>query len=171
MRSDVKREDRIVFFVFLSYLAAHVLGCVLGYSLGSRLFGKEVINPLLLTLLYVVHIYANLLVAVVLAYVLDFFRPGLSKRLNIFLFTFLSHLVLVGYILLLYFLLSGWNFGKLFNLGKSIFVYFTLPLGLMFFVSNLVGKAMGYTFVPADRKAMVQGSQSETTSSTKSQGG
>jgi hypothetical protein len=166
MRSDVKREDRIVFFVFLSYLAAHVLGCVLGYSLGSRLFGKEVINPLLLTLLYVVHFFAVAFAGAALAYVLDFFRRGLPDRLNFFLFIFLSHLVLVGFLLFLYFAFSGWNFGKLFNLGKTIFVYFTLPLGLMFFVSNLVGKAMGYTFVPAERKAMFQGSQSETTSST-----
>jgi len=166
MRSDVKWEDRMAFVFLLSYLAAHVFGCVLGYLLGSRLFGKEVINPFLLVLLYVVHVYANLLVGVALDYVLYFFRPRLSDRLNFLLFAFLSHLVLVGVPLFLYFALSDWNFGKLFNLGKPIFVYFTLPLGLMFFVLNLVGRAMGYTFVPAEGKAMVQGSQSEVVSST-----
>jgi len=149
----------------LSYLAAYVFGCVLGYLLGSRLFGKEVINPFLLVLLYVVHFFATALVAAALFSVLDFFRRGLPDRVNDFLFAFLSHLVLVGFILFLYFAFSDWNFGKLFNLGKLIFVYFTLPLGLMFFVLNLVGRAMGYTFVPAEGKAMVQGSQSEVVSS------
>jgi len=158
---------------FLFYLVSHVLGCVLGYLLGSRLFGvnetifrKEVINPFLLVLLYVVHYFGLVFAGVVLDHVLDFFRRGLPERLNVFLFTFLSHLVLVGYILLLYFAFSDWNFGKLFNLGKLIFVYFTLPLGLMLFVLNWVGEAMGYTFVPAEGKAMVQGSQSEVVSST-----
>ncbi|WP_299209683.1 AAA family ATPase [Thermocrinis sp.] len=151
--------------VLLSYLAAHVFGCVLGYLLGNRLFGKEVINPFLLVLLYVVHVYATALVAAALFSVLDFFRRGLPDRVNALLFMFLSHLVLVGVPLFLYFAFSNWNFGKLFNFGKPIFVYFTLPLGLMFFVLNLVGRAMGYTFVPAEGKAMVQGSQSEVVSS------
>jgi len=72
---------------------------------------------------------------------------------------------LVALFLFLYFLFSGWDFGKLLNLGTYVFIYFILPLGVSFFVMNLIGKAMGYSFVP-EQKTMVQGSQSETVSST-----
>jgi hypothetical protein len=83
------------------------------------------------------------------------------------LFMFLSHLVLFASFLFLYFWLSGWNFWKLFNLSVYVFIYFILPLGVSFFVMNLIGKAMGYSFSPEDeQKVMVQGSQSETVSST-----
>jgi antibiotic biosynthesis monooxygenase (ABM) superfamily enzyme len=63
----------------LLYIVAHVLGCVLGYLLGDRLFGKEVINPFLLTLLYVVHYFVIPFVYEALSYVLNLFQPGLSN--------------------------------------------------------------------------------------------
>jgi hypothetical protein len=79
MRSDVEWEDRVESFIVLSHLATHVFGCVLGYLLGNRLFRKELIGPLPLTLLYVVHFFANAIVGGVLEYVLNLFRPGLSN--------------------------------------------------------------------------------------------
>lgn len=54
----------------------------------------------------------------------------------------------------------------LFNLGTYVLIYFILPLGVSLFGMNLIGKAMGYSFSLEDeQETMVQGSQSETTSS------
>jgi len=79
---------------------------------------------------------------------------------------FLSHLVLIASFLFLYFWFSGRDFGKLFNLGTYVLIYFILPLGVSLFAMNLIGKALGYSFEFEDEeKAMVQGSQSETVSS------
>jgi len=175
MKDDVRREeeDRLV---FLLYIGAHVLACVLGYFLGHYLFDKPIfrewfIDLLVLPLLYVILYFANVFVAVGLGYVFQFFRKRnlfkLLRWLDLFSFVFLSYLVLFASFLFLYFWLSGWDSGKLFNLSVYVLIYFILPLGLSFFVMNLIGKAMGYSFVPKDEeKAMVQVSQSETVSST-----
>jgi len=148
----------------LLYLFAHVLACGLGYFLGNYFLGKGHISLWLLVLLYVVIFFTNLFGAAGLDPVFNRFRI----RLNIFLHVFLSHLVLITSFLFLYFLFSGRNFGKLFNLGTDVLIYFILPLGVSFFTMNLIGKAMGYSFVP-EQKTMVQGSQSETASSTNHQ--
>jgi hypothetical protein len=161
MRADIKRKDADLFIV-PAYVVAHVLACGLGYLLGNYLFEGR-IGLWFLILLYVVLCFATPFVAIGLESVFNRFR----LILNDFLHLFLSHLVLVALFLFLYFLFSGRDFEKLFNLGTYILIYFTLPLGLSFFAMNLIGKAMGYSFSPEDeQKTMVQGSQSETVSST-----
>ena len=164
MKADVRRkhsDDLAVLF----YLFAHVIACSLGYFFGFYLFDKHILEEsafgIYLPLLYVVIFFANLFVAVGLEPVFKRFQI----RLNVFLFMFLSYLVLFASFLFLYFLFSGRDFGKLFNLGTYVLFYFILPLGLSLFGMNLIGKAMGYSFVP-EQKTMVQGSQSETVSST-----
>jgi hypothetical protein len=173
MRDDVKRKDADLFLV-PAYIVAHVLACGLGFFFGHYLFDKPIFREwfadlLLLPLVYVVLYFANLFVAVGLFFVFESFKrlglPDLSQRLNLFLFTFLSYLILFASFLFLYFWLSGWNSEKLFNLGVYVLIYFILPLGLSLFAMNLIGKAMGYSFED-EQKTMVQGSQSETVSST-----
>ncbi len=162
MKADVKRRpsDELV---FLFYLVAHVLACGLGYFLGNYLFGEGRIGLWSLILLYVVIFFANLFIAAGLEPVFKRFQI----RLNDFLFMFLSYLVLFASFLFLYFLFSGQDFGKLFNLGTHVLIYFILPLGVSLFAMNLIGRAMGYSFsLDDEQKAMVQGSQSETVSST-----
>ncbi len=160
MMADVKRRpsDELV---FLLYLVAHVLACALGYLLGNYFLGEGRISLWFLILLYVVIFFANLFVVAGLAPVFKRFR----LRLNYFLEAFLAYLVLFTPFLFLYFWLSGWNSEKLFNLGTYVLIYFILPLGVSLFAMNLIGRAMGYSFVP-EQKAMVQGSQSEAVSST-----
>jgi ATP-dependent Clp protease ATP-binding subunit ClpA len=111
------------------------------------------------------------LLVLVLVYVLEFFKKrnlfNPLQRLNFFSLMFLSYLVLFASFLFLVFWLSGWDSEKLFNLGTYVFIYFILPLGVSLFAMNLIGKAMGYSFGFEDeQKAMVQGSPSETVSST-----
>jgi hypothetical protein len=161
MRADVRRgpSDELG---FLLYLVAHVLACGLGYFLGNYLFeGRLKLLPLIL--LYVVIFFANLFVAAGLDPVFKRFKI----RLNAFSLVFLSHLVLLASFLFLYFLFSGRDFGKLFNLGTYVFIYFILPLGVSLFAMTLIGKALGYSFgFDDEQKTMVQGSQSEAVSST-----
>jgi len=159
MRDAVRRIDEDILFILL-YLGAHVLACGLGYLLGDYLFeGRIGLLPLIL--LYVVLFLANVFVGIGLEPLFKRFRI----RLNEFLFAFLTHLVLFASFLFLYFWLSGWNYEKLLNLGTYVLIYFIVPLGVSFFVMNLIGKAMGYSFGP-EQKTMVQGSQSETVPST-----
>jgi hypothetical protein len=175
MRDDVRRKDEEGLVVLL-YKVAHVLACGLGYFFGHYLFDKPIfrewlIDLLLLPPLYVVLYFTNLFVAAGLAYVFEFFRKlnlfDLLRRLNLFSFMFLSYLILFSPFLFLYFLFSGRDFEELFNLGTYVFIYFILPLGVSLFGMNLIGKAMGYSFGFEDeQKTMVQGSQSETVSST-----
>jgi hypothetical protein len=160
MRADVKQKAEDI-LDFLLYLGSHVLACCLGYFFGNYFPREGRIDLLDLALLYVILVFTNVFVGLGLLYVFKLFRI----RLNGYLYLFLSHLVLLAPFLFLYFWASGWDFGKLFNLGTYIFIYFTLPLGLSFFVANLISKAMGYFFGP-EQKTMVQGSQSETVSST-----
>jgi hypothetical protein len=167
MRNDVRRYDEEGLEV-LFYRVAHVLACVLGLFSGHFLFDKPIFrNPLidflLVPLLYVVLYFANIFVGVGLVYVLEFFKKrnlfGLLQRLNFFSLMFLSYLVLFASFLFLVFWLSGWNSEKLSNLGGYVLIYFILPLGLSLFGMNLIG-------FEDEQKAMVQGSQSETVSST-----
>ncbi|MFZ8862244.1 MAG: hypothetical protein ACO2PP_17295, partial [Thermocrinis sp.] len=161
MRADVRRRpsDELI---FLFYLGAHVLACGLGYFLGNYLFaGRLGLLPLIL--LYVVLFFAVGFVVVVVEYVFK----RLRIILNEFLFVFLSYLVLFASFLFLYFLFSGRDFGKLFNLSTYVLIYFILPLGVSLFAMNLIGKSMGYSFsLDDEQKTMVQGSQSEAVSST-----
>ncbi|MFZ8860405.1 MAG: AAA family ATPase, partial [Thermocrinis sp.] len=175
MRDDVKRKDEEGLEVLL-YRVAHVLACGLGYFFGHYLFDKPIFKErvadlLVLPLLYVVLYFANIFFAIGLVYVHELFRKrnlfDLLRWLNTFSLMFLSYLVLFASFLFLYFWLSGWNSEKLFNLGGYVFIYFILPLGVSFFIVNLIGKALGYSFSLEDeQKAMVQGSQSEAVSST-----
>jgi ATPases with chaperone activity, ATP-binding subunit len=157
-----RTKEEIYELQALLYLVAHVLACGLGYFLGNYLFeGRLKLLPLIL--LYVVIFFANLFVAAGLDPVFKRFKI----RLNAFSLVFLSHLVLLASFLFLYFLFSGRDFGKLFNLGTYVFIYFILPLGVSLFGMNLIGKAMGYSFsLDDEQKTMVQGSQSEAVSST-----
>ncbi len=169
MMADVRRKGDDSLFVLL-YFVAHVPACVLGFFVGHYLFDKPIfreglIDLLPLTLLYVVLYLANLFVFTGLEHVFKLLR--IRIRLNEFLFAFLSYLVLFASFLFLYFWLSGWNSGKLLNLGTYVLIYFILPLGVSLFGMNFIGKAMGYDFKLEDeQKTMVQGSQSETVSST-----
>jgi hypothetical protein len=177
MRSDIKEEDRSV-LPGLLYIVAYALACGLGYLLGNYLFDKHIlegrIGLLPLILLYVVLYFANGFVAAVLFSVFEFFKKrnlfNLPKWLNFFsfaFFAFLSHLVSLASFLFLYFWLSGWDSGKLFDFSVYVLIYFILPLGVNLFAMNLILKAMGYSFILEDEeKAMVQGSQSEAVSST-----
>jgi hypothetical protein len=175
MRADVKRDDELGLAGFL-YFVAHVLACGLGFSFGRYLFDKPIFREwfadlLVLPLLYVVLYFVNAFVGLGLFLVFEFFKKrnlfNLLQRLNFFSLMFLSYLVLFASFLFLVFWLSGWNSEKLFNLGTYVFIYFILPLGVSFFAMNLIGKAKGYSFSAEDeQKAMVQGSQSETVSST-----
>jgi hypothetical protein len=175
MRNDVRRYDEEGLEV-LFYRVAHVLACGLGFFFGHYLFDKPIFREwfadlLVLPLLYVVLYFANIFVGVGLVYVLEFFKKrnlfGFLQRLNFFSLMFLSYLVLFASFLFLVFWLSGWDSEKLFNLGTYVFIYFILPLGVSLFAMNLIGKAMGYSFGFEDeQKAMVQGSPSETVSST-----
>jgi ATP-dependent Clp protease ATP-binding subunit ClpA len=159
MRADIKRKNDDL--VFLLYLFAQVIACGLGYLLGNYLFEGR-IGLWLLILLYVVLFFATPFVGGSLEPVFERFRIR-----NAFLTAFLSYLISFASFLFLYFLFSGRDFGKLFNLSTYVLIYFILPLGLSFFVMNLIGKAMGYSFVLEDKqKTMVQGSQSEAVSST-----
>jgi hypothetical protein len=164
MRNDVRRgpSDELG---FLLYLGAHVLAYGLANLFGrvvSPIFQLESVGPGVLGLLYVAIFFATSVVGGVLDTVLN-----LSRRWNELLAVFFYYLVLLASFLFLVFWLSGWNSEKLFNLGGYVLIYFILPLGLSFFAMNLIGKAMGYSFGPEDeQKAMVQGSQSETVSST-----
>ncbi len=160
MRVDVRREDE-GWLVFLLYVVAQVLACGLGYFLGNYFFGEGRIGLWFLILLYVVLFFATPFVGGSLEPVFKRFR----LRLNYFLEAFLAYLVLFAFVLFLYFLFSGRDFEKLLNLSTYVLIYFILPLGLSFFAMNLIGRAMGYSFVP-EQKTMVQGSQSETASST-----
>jgi ATPases with chaperone activity, ATP-binding subunit len=172
MKADVKRKDGEEVVVPL-YLGAHVLAWGLGCFFGHYLFDKPIagkwpIDLLLLFPLYVVIYFVNAFVAVGLAPVFDFFKRrnlfGLSRVLNIFSAMFLSYLLLFSFFLFLVFWLSGWNVGKLLNLGTYVLIYFILPLGLSLFVMALIGKAMGYSFGP-EEKAMVKGGQLEADTS------
>jgi SpoVK/Ycf46/Vps4 family AAA+-type ATPase len=170
MRPDVKRKDNDLFLV-PAYPVAHVIACGLGYFLGNYFLGEGRIGLLPLILLYVVLFFANGFLGGVLESVLKFFKKrnlfNLLRWLNFFSLAFLTHLVLFASFLFLYFLFSGRDFGKLLNLSTYVFTYFILPLGVSLFAMNLIGKAMGYSFSLEDeQKAMVQGSQSETVSST-----
>ncbi|MFZ8784936.1 AAA family ATPase [Thermocrinis sp.] len=161
MRKTRTREEEVLVFIPL-YLGAHVLACCLGYFLGNYLFESR-IGLLPLILLYVVLLLANVFVGIGLETLFERFRI----RLNEFLFAFLTHLVLFASFLFLVFWLSGWNSEKLLNLGTYVLIYFILPLGVSLFAMNLLGKAMGYSFgLEDEQKTMVQGSQSETVSST-----
>ncbi|MFZ8860641.1 MAG: AAA family ATPase, partial [Thermocrinis sp.] len=159
------------------YFVAHVLACGLGYFFGRYLFDKPIFREwfadlLVLPLVYVVLFFVNLFVGIGLAYVFELLKrlgfPDLFRWLNLFSFTFLSYLVLFAPFLFLVFWLSGWEFGKLLNLGTYILIYFILPLGLSFFVMNLIGRAKGYSFRIEfkQQKIMIKGSQSEAVSST-----
>ena len=175
MRADVKRKDEEGLEVLL-YRVAHVLACGLGFFFGHYLFDKPIFREwfadlLVLPLLYVVLYFVNVFVAVGLGYLFEFFKKrnlfNLLRWLHFFSLAFLTHLVLFAFFLFLYFWLSGWNSKKLLNLGTYVLIYFILPLGLSLFAMNLIGKALGCSFRPEDeQKAMVQGSQSETVSST-----
>ena len=175
MRADVKRKDDDLFIV-PAYPIAHVIACGLGFFFGHYLFDKpifeeSVYGPLYLPLLYVVLFFANGLLGGVLESVLKFFKKrnlfNLLRWLNFFSLAFLTHLVLFASFLFLYFLFSGRDFVKLFNLGTYVLIYFILPLGVSLFVMGLIGKAMSYSLsLDDEQKAMVQGSQSETVSST-----
>ncbi len=175
MRDDVRQKDGAR-FIFPAYIVAHVLACGLGVFFGHYLFDKPilgnwVIDFLVLPLLYVVLFFVNALVARGLEIVFEFFKKlnlfNIFRRLNEFLFAFLSYLVLFASFLFLVFWLSGWDSEILFNLGTYVLIYFILPLGVSLFALYLIGRAMGYSFRPEDKqKTMVQGSQSETTSST-----
>ncbi len=175
MRADVKRKDDDLFIV-PAYVVAHVLACGLGFFFGHYLFDKPIFKEslfgfLLLPLLYVVLYFVNVFVGVGLVYVFEFFKKrnlfNLLRWLNFFSLAFLSYLVLFAFVLFLYFLFSGLDFGKLFNLSTYAFIYFILPLGVSFFAMNLIGRAMGFSLSLEDeQKTMVQGSQSETVSST-----
>jgi hypothetical protein len=175
MRADVKRKDNDL-FTAPAYSGAHVLACGLGFFFGHYLFDKPIFRErfadlLVLPLLYIVLFFANVFLGDVLEYVFKFFKKrnlfNPLRWLNFFSLAFLAHLVLFASFLFLYFWLSGWDSEKLFNLGTYVFIYFILPLGVSLFAMNLIGKAMGYSFGFEDeQKAMVQGSQSETVSST-----
>ena len=150
MKDDVK-----VLLFLLFYIGAHVLACVLGYFMGHYLldrplFSDWLIDLFLLPLLYVVLFYAHLFVGMGLESVFKRFRI----RLNLLLEMFFSHLILIALPLFLYFWFSGWKLSALLNVGVPVFIYFTLPLGVSFFIMNLVGKAMGYSFTPEEEKAM-----------------
>ena len=172
MRADVKRRPSDGLSV-LFYLVAQVLACGLGFFFGHYLFDKPIFEEwfadlLVLPLLYIVLFYASAFVGAVLENVFRFFKKrnlfDLLRWLNLFSLVFLSYLVLFASFLFLYFLFSGRDFGKLLNLGTYVLIYFIVPLGLSLFAMNLIGKAMGYSFV-LEQKTMVQGSQSETVSS------
>jgi hypothetical protein len=156
MRDDVKRKAEGG-LVFLLYIVAHGLACVLGYlfyMVLSYIFrgrGDDGIGLLHLIVLYVVHSFANLFVAAGLDYVFN-----LSRRLNVFLVAFLSHLVLIASLLFLVFWSSNWDFEMLFCLGILVLIYFTLPLGVSFFIMNLIVKALDYFFGP-EEKAVAKG--------------
>jgi len=170
MRADVRRKDNDL-FIAPAYSFAHVLACGLGYFLGNYFLGEGRLKLLPLILLYVVIFFANIFVGEALESVLKFFKKrnlfNLLRWLNFFSLAFLSYLVLFASFLFLVFLLSGWNSGILFNLSTYILIYFILPLGLSFFAMTLIGRALGYSFSFEDeQKTMVQGSQSETVSST-----
>ncbi len=173
MRDDIKQKDKYGMFDLL-YLVAHVLACGLGYFFGYYLFDKPIsrewfIDLLVLPLFYVILYFANAYVAAGLGYVFEFFKKlnlfDPLRWLNLFSLMFLSYLVLFAFFLFLYFWLSGWDSGKLFNLSVYFLIYFILPLGVSFFAMNLIGKAMGYSSSP-EQKAIVQESQSEAVSST-----
>ncbi len=172
MGDDIRQEDKYGLFDLL-YLVAHVLACGLGYFFGHYLFDKPIFREsfadlLVLPLFYVILYFANAYVAAGLGYVFEFFKKlnlfDLLRRLNLFSFMFLSYLIFFTSFLFLYFWLSGWDSGKLFNLSVYFLIYFILPLGVSFFAMNLIGKAMGYSFSP-EQKAIVQESQSEDVSS------
>jgi hypothetical protein len=171
MRDDVKRKDDEGLESL--YIGAHVLACILGYFFGHHLFDKPIfgmglIDLLLLFPIYMVLYFANAYVAGGLICVFEFFQKlnlfNIFRWLNFFSFMFLSYLIVIASYIFLNFWLSGWDSGKLFNLSVYAIIYFILPLGLSFFIMNLIGKAMGYSFSP-EQKTMVQGSQSETVSS------
>ncbi len=176
MRADVRQEAEERLAATL-YLVAHVLACGLGYFFGNYLFDKPIFKEslfgfLLLPLLYVVLFFIHLFVGIGLAYVFELLKklglPDLFRWLNLFSFMFLSSLVLPVSFLFLVFLFSGWDSGILFNLGGYVLIYFILPLGVSFFVMNLIGKAKGYSFRIEfkQQQIMIKGSQSETVSST-----
>ncbi len=175
MRDDVRQEaeERLVATL---YFVAQLLACGLGYFFGHYLFDKPIFKEslydlLVLPLLYVVLFFTTLFVGIGLAYVFELFKRlglhDLFQWLNFFSFLFLSYLVLFASFLFLVFLFSGWNSGMLFNLGTYVLIYFIVPLGVSFFVMNLIGKAKGYSFRIEfkEQKIMIKGSQSETTSS------
>jgi energy-coupling factor transporter ATP-binding protein EcfA2 len=175
MRADVKRDDELGLVGFL-YFVAHVLACGLGFFFGHYLFDKPIFREwfadlLVLPLLYVVLYFVNVFVGLGLFLVFEFFKKrnlfNLLRWLNFFSLMFLSYLVLFASFLFLVFWLSGWNSEILFNLGGYVLIYFILPLGVSFFGMKLIGKAKGYSFrIEDEQKAMVQGNQSETVSST-----
>jgi len=162
MRKTRTQEEKERMF-FLFYLGAHVLACGLGYLLGKYLFETilrgDSIYLSSLILLYVVHFFATaagLRFVSVLSKRLSLF--GFFRRLNMFLFAFLFHLVLVVLVassILLIYWRSDWVFELTVLLGIFALIYFILPLGVSFFIMNLVSKAMGYDFGP-EEKAMVQ---------------
>jgi len=159
MRDDVKRDKEIVVLVLL-YLGAHVLAYVLAYLFGrvvSPIFQLERIGPVVLGLLYVGICYATIFVGIGLDHVFNLFR-----RLSFFWFILLSYLILITPFYLLFLWLNYWALmpTSLYFLG-----YFVLPFSIGWTIMTLIGKAMGYSFGP-EQKTMVQGSQSETASST-----
>jgi hypothetical protein len=157
MKKDAKWDEDLV---LLFYIAAHVLACVLGYLLGNYLLSEGRIGLLPLILLYVGLLYAQLFVGIGLESVLKRFRI----RLNFLLEMFFSHLILITPFPFLYFWFSGWKLSALLNIGVPVLIYFILPLGVSFFILNLIGKAIGYSFAP-EEKAMVQGGQSSAVAS------
>jgi hypothetical protein len=117
--ADVKRKagDDVG---FLLYLVAHVLALGLGYLLGDYLLEVDniIIRNLRIDLLPLIFLYVVLFIAhLFVAYGLDKVF-GLSQRLNLFLFMFLSYLVLIAsYVFLISFLgfwLSDWRFSFLY---------------------------------------------------------
>jgi hypothetical protein len=167
MKADVKRGKGNAVFVLL-FLGAHVFALGLGYFFGHYLFDKPLFRDgrmdiFLLPLLYVVLFFANLFVLAFVIVPLETVFKRFQIRLNGLLEIFLSYLVSISSFLLLYSLFSGWDFGKLLNLGVIALIYFILPLGVSFFILNFVEKALGYSFSP-EEKAMVQGSQSSAVS-------
>jgi hypothetical protein len=159
MMADVKRDKGDGLF-FLLYLGAYVFAYIGAFLLGrmvSPIFQLERIGPVSLGLLYVANLYATSAVGAILD-IFNFF-----KRLNVFLVVFLSHLILISSFLFPYFWFSGWKFSALLNVGVPVLIYFTLPLGVSFFIMNFVGKAMGYSFTP-EEKAM--GSHSSAVASS-----
>jgi hypothetical protein len=163
MRDDVKldNEEIVAGLLGLGFL---VLASVLGYFMGHYLFDKPLFRDgsmdiFLLPFLHWVLMSAS---ASVYFFALEpVFKR--TRRLNFLLEFYLSYLVSISSFLLLYSLFSGWDFGKLLNLGVLALIYFILPIGVIFFIANLILRALGYSFKP-EEKTIAKGSQSSAVS-------